>query len=676
MEDFTDLNDIIKKQQKKSNGISAQQRALQSSVERSTPDIISTSATPAAVIGTESAQNQAIFSNKLFSLSRVQYNLNGQNKITHIVVKNNILVLTLSNNHLQKINLDHPEVIEDYEIKCSPNDLVYRMFLDSSGVHLLVTMISGDLYYFNLNLWRKPRLLSKAKNVTFDCCSFLTSNGTSLSASTNHSTGPILLGTKEGYIYYLEIESSGEDQLNFLGAATGVKKEVFKQLFALRDCSITGIFTFHNATSYNFYVLLTTSNRIYQLSCRVTKDLVDLGVVEAFFGRIKSEQQLSYQELPGELPPLTVSELHILFNPATNLPTIFAWTTAAGIYYGDLVVLEERSDNSTDPNVIDNTQLLPYPVVAPFNEGMDSPSQAENLINFTISQFHFILLYTDRIRIINRLTDEIAHEELLPSDGSFFLISDEIKSTFWIYSADQIHEVLMNNEYEDIWKIFLKRKQYELALEYSSYGANAEENKNLVYKEMADAYFEQGRFSLASNYYAKSNMISIESVLLKFMKRSSDKTEQQISKIDSLISYLHSKLKMIAGLSNNLYSTQKTIIATLILHLEISKRIQIENTATLKITSPNLVIEGDQTDTLLNLFTKELVVSSLDYSTTSKMLADFGCVNEMIFFALLVEDYTKVINHYIHQKQYSKAIEVLSKVCSCFFSLQLLGFIS
>ena len=79
-----------------------------------------------------------------------------------------------------------------------------------------------------------------------------------------------------------------------------------------------------------------------------------------------------------------------------------AWMTAAGVYHGSLKVAEADSEDH-----IDNAQLLPYPSL-PGLSSEDFP------LSLSLTEFHFLLLFKDRIVGICNLNDHIAYEEQLP----------------------------------------------------------------------------------------------------------------------------------------------------------------------------------------------------------------------------------------------------------------------
>ena len=124
------------------------------------------------------------------------------------------------------------------------------------------------------------------------------------------------------------------------------------------------------------------------------------------------------------------SELHVLYpNPdqALSLPSAVAWMTgtwdtftlhvdidhwkAPGVYHGNL----NHDSNSDD--LIDGAQLLPYPAI-PSSPSMSSnqavavPSNVPMSMVFT--DFHFVLLYRDRVIAVSTLNEEVTYEDILP----------------------------------------------------------------------------------------------------------------------------------------------------------------------------------------------------------------------------------------------------------------------
>lgn len=125
------------------------------------------------------------------------------------------------------------------------------------------------------------------------------------------------------------------------------------------------------------------------------------------------------------------SELHVYCpnaDQAQSLPSAVAWmtgtprlsfvseriltgSTAPGVYHGNLNYASASDD------MIDGAQLLPYPDL-PFSPSL-SPSRniatAQIIpLSMVFTEFHFVLLYRDRVVAVSTLNEEVAYEDILP----------------------------------------------------------------------------------------------------------------------------------------------------------------------------------------------------------------------------------------------------------------------
>lgn len=84
-----------------------------------------------------------------------------------------------------------------------------------------------------------------------------------------------------------------------------------------------------------------------------------------------------------------------------------------GIFHGSLKYTSAPSDG-----LIDASQLLPYPQLS--SPPDDSPTQIdppvvpEVSLSIGLTEFHFILLYHDRVIAVGNLDERVTYEELLP----------------------------------------------------------------------------------------------------------------------------------------------------------------------------------------------------------------------------------------------------------------------
>jgi len=133
------------------------------------------------------------------------------------------------------------------------------------------------------------------------------------------------------------------------------------------------------------------------------------------------------------------------------------------------------SSNSDD--FIDSAQLLPYP-------------SASNIpISISLTEFHFVLLFKDRVVAICNLNDALTYEELLPLVSlqlKFFfwlllnwrylkkpseeiqgMTVDPVRKTYWVYTDSSLFELVVGNEARDVWEIYLEKGDYDVALKYA-----------------------------------------------------------------------------------------------------------------------------------------------------------------------------------------------------------------
>ncbi|KAG0324912.1 hypothetical protein BG000_002004 [Podila horticola] len=438
------------------------------------------------------------------------------------------------------------------------------------------------------------------------------------------STKEFLIGTRNGLIFEAELEPTAEL----------FKKEerYFKQVYSIQtNMPITGIrMEQFPVTRRKYYVIAVTPTRIYQFIGTVSPNVPN-GVIggsedKAMFESLFSKYEVNpgFSELPGDLP---YSQLHF-FSPFQDLQyqgvaKTFAWLTGPGIYHGNLVF----GSQNTGDSVIDTPQLLPYPATR--LELDASTAVSEIPIAIALTEFHFILLYKERIRAVNQLNDQIVFDELIPLKAKEEVIAmsvDTSKNTFWIYTGWSIFELIITKEDRD-----------------------NPAQRDRVLTLQANHNFSQGRYMLSAKYYAQST-VAFEEVALKFVER---------DERDALRSYLLAKVdKLRKG-----DITQKTIICTWLVEIYLSKLNQLEDLAASSAADSdvqNLMAEQSVLEDEFKAFL-ETNKMYLDKKTTYKLLASHGRTEQLLFYAILIGDYERVISHWIQEKNYKNALEVLSK---------------
>lgn len=165
-------------------------------------------------------------------------------------------------------------------------------------------------------------------------------------------------------------------------------------------------------------------------------------------------------------------------------PTSLNDSAAPGVYHGNI------NYESVSDDLIDGAQLLPYPIlpVSPsLSPNRNKVDESVLPLSMIFTEFHFVLLYRDRVMAVSILNEQVVYEDILPlvSNSSHTnslmtlnyiqkpnevvqgITADPVRKTYWVYTDQNIYELEHKNEARDVWKIFLDKSKYDLALQYA-----------------------------------------------------------------------------------------------------------------------------------------------------------------------------------------------------------------
>ena len=195
----------------------------------------------------------------LFILGRVQFDIHIPANLVAFAIASDLLYMGLANNQIVHINLRKPELAQWIQVKVP----IYKLFLDPSGRHLLITSQSGETYYLYAG-WpqRQPKLLQSFKLVIESVAwnrTYLLSTAASKAGAS--STRELLLGGRNGTIYEAVLEGKDEIFKNH--------DRFFRPLFTLPERqSISGIQFewFPVSDPKQGLVIVATTTRLYQFA--------------------------------------------------------------------------------------------------------------------------------------------------------------------------------------------------------------------------------------------------------------------------------------------------------------------------------------------------------------------------------------------------------------------------
>lgn len=48
------------------------------------------------------------------------------------------------------------------------------------------------------------------------------------------------------------------------------------------------------------------------------------------------------------------------------------------------------------------------------------------------------------------------------------MTADPVRKTYWVYTDQSLFELVVTNEHRDVWKIYLEKGKFDLALQYTT----------------------------------------------------------------------------------------------------------------------------------------------------------------------------------------------------------------
>lgn len=414
------------------------------------------------------------------------------------------------------------------------------------------------------------------------------------------STGSILIGTRLGAI--LEVELDGKERL---------VKQVFSMHQNMPICGLHFEKFPDTGGRSKYYVMAATANpsRYFQFIGGP-----DFESLFKYYSQIEKQQ---CTELPGDL---NYCELRFFRRPQEERSRAFALLSGFGVYLGSL---QYGSQNAGDQITIDNVEIR----------------HEEAPLSIALTEFHLIYVYPHRLMIRNRLNQSIVFDRPC-SEALHGVCPDMDQASFWIYSENGIYKLTIQEEDRDVWKQFLLQaiqgevRDFEKALQF----AKGTTQREKVRTAQAEHFYKKQDFIQAARLYAETST-PLEQVALLFLENNNR---------NALKEYLTLRLKRIPT-SNR---AQRTLLSTWLTEIFLD---EINSCGSLA-EERQFVLQNDFRHFLSNH------QKDLDVNTTYSLLSSHGCVDDLLYFANLSEDYDRVLSHHIQRDDYESALFVLADI--------------
>lgn len=429
-----------------------------------------------------------------------------------------------------------------------------------------------------------------------------------------------MVGTSQGHIYEAEISISE-------GSLFGTSPDqYFRLIYSLEEeagpapvCCLE----IERGIDGKCFIIATTRKRLFQFVGKIPE-----GSEQQTFGAIFS---LPVDHLPGfrEFPAsLGYSEIAFYTPKLRSSPSTFAWMMGNGVLYGSL-------DYGRPDSVLSDEQVWEYP--------SDIDVVANKPISIVLTQFHFLLLFPDRVKAVCTLNGQVVfHDVFLEKFGSLKrMIKDPTFGQIWIHTEKVVFRYNVQRESRDVWKMYMNINKFDLAKEYCR---DRPECLDVVLAREAEYCFQNRRYLDSAKCYALTQNY-FEEIALKFIEAQQE---------EALMEFL---IKKLASLKPS-EKTQTTLLTTWLTELYLNRLGVLEGDASKRDSYEKT--RDNFRSFLGSPRNKECLFNNR--ATIHELLASHGDTEHMVYFAVIMHDYERVIAHYCQHENFNEALEVLCKI--------------
>ncbi|KAI1944077.1 tethering complex subunit [Ophidiomyces ophidiicola] len=576
----------------------------------------------------------------IFSVERVQLAFSVAADFVAAQVANNVVILALATGRILRIDLNNPEDIDDIDLpkKSSEIGIIRRMFLDPSASHLIITTALGENYYLHTQS-RQPKHLPRLKGVSIESVAWNPAQPTA-------STREILVGAADGNIYEVYIEPTTEFYRR--------DEKYVHSVYKLPGTAATGLWVDFVAGKQDLrHILVSSNGRILYFRGKISRHGKEGG------GSLYADLFQRESPLVHELSSASLSAPCVLaVQPDASEEAYgnelfsqkhFAWLSAQGIYHGG--VLNSSSLPEVGNRVFETAKMIPRSDLPATESARGGKKLIQDpVMGMTLSQWHILTLVEGRIIAINRLNGEIVYDQavLEPGESSLGLVSDLKKNTYWLFTGQEIFEIRANDEDRDLWRIFLSEQQFDAALRY----AHGSAQKDAVATASGDFLASKGQYLEAAQVWGKSSK-AFEEVCLTFINK---------GETNALRKYLLTQMTTYKKSS----TMQRTMIASWLIEVFISKLNALDDAVLTKAElaeGSSVVDTKEQLRTVKSEFQAFVTKykADLDHKTVYDIIGSHGREEELLYFAIAVNDHSFVLSYWVQREKWAEALDVLKK---------------
>ncbi|VDK67499.1 unnamed protein product [Litomosoides sigmodontis] len=585
--------------------------------------------------------DSAIFIKKV-----VDFRPKGQ--ITHLCSSNGEMLLVIGAKQLLHYPLQNTSKQIDVVLPLLMYDRIAYVHLSPSGRHAIVSTAGADNFYLNLK-HDSAKQLKKLKGHV------ISSVGWNMEISTDNETGFIVLGTTKGSLFESSVVSNG---------TVSYVRELTNNLSGIKDLSVTGIEMCQcDDENQRWALFVCLPGRLYCLSGQINAKH-DVAGVQPVVSTIWSSAFAEHN--PAVLQPLFSPKVPLRFHsmdegqrnlPSTfviypkvsnETPTTFCWVGADGYTLGriDLTVSEAYD------MIVEEAHMQHQLIDGRYSYPLD----------VALTEYNVLLLYSNHIEAVSLLNQKLMFNDTIGTDSGQVkgMCRDAISEMIWVYTDVTVWKYRPNEEFRDVWKIYLERGEYGKARAITNKLNNPAPHQ-LVIKKEAEKYIAEKNFTAAAEILTES-IDPFEVILLKFLSTKEDRR-------DGLKRFLELKLKL---LSNTEDEIRRDALVLWLLDVQLAEFAELRRSGKQTQLEGTELGEGEATieqqiknmRQQIELFlARSVVLAAVEVNRDAvyHLITSHAHFDIQLYLAQKLKDYATIVNVYLLQSDYEKVLGVIRK---------------
>lgn len=496
---------------------------------------------------------------------------------------------------------------------------------------MIVSTSLGENFYLHTQS-RQPKALPRLKGVQIECIAWNPSLPTA-------STREILIGTSDGNVYETYVEPSTEFYRR--------EEKYVKNVHHSSAGPVVGLWTDSSLNRPEIRrVLLATPNKLFNFQSRSNRHGTDNSglYTKLFEGETPHVRDAPEGSASGPSGFSAAPDAQDATAKAAN-ERAFGWMCGQSIVSG--LFTDPAESDSYKKAVVDAT-VVPKSKFASGQGG--TRSAKDNFRAIAMTRFHILAVVGERLVAVNRFDQTVVYDQrvLEANQTTLGLYVDQQKDTFWLLTSRDIFEIVVTDESRNVWQIMLKRRNFDMALQYATTPAQ----KDAIAVESGDDLIKKGKLYEAAGIYGKSSK-PFEDVALTFIDQGDN---------DALRRYLLVKI----GQMKKSSTMQRVMLASWLVELYMVKLNSLDDAISATAENAEGITTEKKNEGLAQI-RKEFAdfvsknKADLDQKTTYEIISTHGREEELLSYATAIDDYSYILSYWIQRERWQDAMVVLKK---------------